>query len=40
MSSAKKTDLQRDFAAGVYMSLQIGDTVSTVSHVDILDPVL
>ncbi len=30
MPSSKKTDLKRDFAAGVYQSLQTGDTVSHV----------
>jgi hypothetical protein len=35
MSSSKKIDLQRDFAAGVYQSFQTGDTVG---HVGIFDP--
>ncbi len=30
MSSSKKTDLERDFAVGVYQSLKTGDTVSHV----------
>jgi hypothetical protein len=37
MSSSKKIDLQRDFAAGVYQSLETGDTVNRVS---IFDPAL
>ncbi len=37
MSSSKKTDLYRDFAAGVHQSLQTGDTIS---HVGIFDPAL
>ncbi len=35
MPSSNKIDLLRDFAAGVYQSLQTGDTVS---HVGIFDP--
>jgi hypothetical protein len=35
MSSSKKIDLQRDFAAGVYHSLQTG---VTVSHSSIIRP--
>ncbi len=35
MASSKKIDLYRDSAAGVYTSLQTGDTVS---HVGIFDP--
>jgi hypothetical protein len=34
---SKKIDLERDFAAGVYQSLQTGDTVS---HVGIFDSAL
>ncbi len=37
MSPSKKNLLKRDFAAGVYQSLQVGDTAS---HVGILDPAL
>ncbi len=37
MSSSKKGDLQRDFAADVHQSLQTG---GTVSHVGIFDPAL
>jgi hypothetical protein len=37
MSSSKKIDPERDFAAGAYQSLQAGDTAS---HVGIFDPVL
>jgi hypothetical protein len=37
ISSSKKIDLQRDFAADVYHSLKTGDTVS---HVVIFDPAL
>ncbi len=37
MSLTKKTDLKRDFAAGVYQNLETG---STVTHVGIFDPAL
>jgi hypothetical protein len=37
MSSSKKVDLYRDFAAGVYQGFWIGDTVS---YVGIFDPAL
>jgi hypothetical protein len=37
MSSSKYIDQQRDFAAGVYASLQTGDTVGNVG---IFDPAL
>jgi hypothetical protein len=37
MSSSKKIDLQMDFAAGVYQSLETGDTVNRVG---IFDPAL
>jgi hypothetical protein len=40
MSSSKKVDLQRDFAAGIYQSLHIDIYVDTVSHVGIFDPAL
>ncbi len=37
MSSSKNIDLWRDFAVGVYQSLQTGDTVS---YVGIFDPTM
>jgi hypothetical protein len=37
MTSSKKIELERDFAAGVYQSLSTGDTVS---HVGIFEPAL